>query len=71
MEGHRASSCLPLQARESLPRWARKDPSSWSAAGQAANVHHRVPRDDLDPRRKSSSKFCRSIQVVVKKERCM
>lgn len=42
MEGSPAGSCLPLQARERLPRRVRKDPSLRSAAGQAADGHRRV-----------------------------
>ncbi|XP_072726716.1 uncharacterized protein [Ciconia boyciana] len=42
IEGRPASSCLPLQARESLPLRVRKDPSSSSTAGEAASVHRRV-----------------------------
>ncbi|KAM9600797.1 uncharacterized protein ACIBXB_004041 [Morphnus guianensis] len=41
-EGRLAGSCLPLQARETLPLCVRKDPSSYSTAGQTTNVHHRV-----------------------------
>ncbi|KAM9655395.1 uncharacterized protein ACIBXB_008349 isoform 2-T2 [Morphnus guianensis] len=37
-EGRLAGSCLPLQARESLPLRVWEDPSSWSAAGQTARV---------------------------------